>query len=259
MFGIGFIIGPILGGILGDWWVRGPFLAAALLNALNLAMALFVLPESRKGDGGASFDLANLNPLKPLGWALTFAGLLPLMAIFIILNLVGTIYGTVWALFGEDAFAWSASMIGLSLGAWGLLHAGVQMFLVGPVAARVGERAALLVGVSCELAAFTITAFAGAGWIVFAIMPLYALSGLGIPALQALTTAQVDADNQGKLQGVLASLVSLAAIFGPVFFGYVYFWLKPSWPGAVWLVGGAIYLIVIPLMLALRRRAPAGV
>lgn len=112
MFGIGFIIGPVLGGILGDWWVRAPFIAAALLNAANFALALLVLPESRKGDAGARFNAASLNPFKPLGWALTFKALLPLMAIFLIMNFVGTMYGTVWALFGEDAFGWSELMIG---------------------------------------------------------------------------------------------------------------------------------------------------
>ena len=116
MFGIGFIIGPILGGVLGEVWIRAPFVAAALLNGVNLALAYFVLPESRAGDSTAKFDLANLNPFKPLGWALTFKALLPLMAIFVIMNFVGTMYGTVWALFGEDMFQWSGLMIGLSRG-----------------------------------------------------------------------------------------------------------------------------------------------
>jgi DHA1 family tetracycline resistance protein-like MFS transporter len=253
MFGVGFIIGPVLGGVLGDVWVRAPFIAAALLNAANFALALFVLPESRPGDAGTKFDLKTLNPFKPLGWALGFRALLPLIGVFVVLNFVGTIYGTVWALFATDAFKWNATMIGLSLGAWGLLHAGVQIVLVGPVVARIGERAALLAGVSCELAAFVVTAIATDGWIIFAIMPLYALSGLGIPALQSLTTQQVDADNQGKLQGVLSSLVSLSAVFGPLFFSYAYFLLRPSWPGVIWLAGGAVYLLALPLMLGLRK------
>jgi DHA1 family tetracycline resistance protein-like MFS transporter len=254
MFGIGFIIGPVLGGVLGDVWVRAPFMAAALLNAMNFALALFVLPESRPGEAGLKFELSTLNPFKPLGWALGFRALLPLIAIFVVLNFVGTLYGTAWALFGADAFQWSATMIGLSLGVWGLLHAGVQIILVGPVVARIGERAALLVGIGCELLAFVITAIATDGWIIFAIMPLYALSGLGIPALQSLTTQQVDADNQGKLQGVLSSLVSLSAVFGPLFFGYAYFLLRPTWPGAIWLAGGAVYLLALPLLLSILRR-----
>ena len=258
MFGIGFIIGPVLGGVLGDVWVRAPFIAAALLNGLNLALAYFVLPESRAGDSSAKFDLANLNPFKPLGWALTFKALLPLMAIFIIMNFVGTMYGTIWALFGEDMFDWSGLMIGLSLGAFGLFHAGAQAFLTGPAAERLGEKGAFLTGMAFEVTALVILGFATQGWILFALGPLFALGGIGMPALQSLTTRQVDADNQGKLQGVLASLVSLAAVFGPLFFSTVYFAIKPQWPGATWMIGAAVYLLALPLLLGLRETRKAA-
>jgi DHA1 family tetracycline resistance protein-like MFS transporter len=93
---------------------------------------------------------------------------------------------------------------------------------------------------------------------MFAIMPLFAVGGVGMPALQSLTTAQVDADNQGRLQGVLASIVSLASVFGPLFFSTVYFAVSPSWPGAVWLVGCAVYAFALPLMLGLRTRGAAA-
>jgi MFS transporter, DHA1 family, tetracycline resistance protein len=259
MFGVGFIIGPVLGGVLGEAWVRAPFIAAALLNGLNLALAYFVLPESRHGDSTARFDLANLNPFKPLGWAFTFKALLPLMAIFVIMNFVGTMYGTVWALFGEDKFQWSGLMIGLSLGAFGLFHAGAQAFLTGPAAARLGEKGAFLTGMAFEITALVIMGFATQGWILFALGPLFALGGIGMPALQSLTTRQVDADNQGKLQGVLASLVSLAAVFGPLFFSTIYFAIKHEWPGAIWMIGGAVYLLALPLLLGLREvTKPSG-
>jgi DHA1 family tetracycline resistance protein-like MFS transporter len=253
MFGVGFIIGPVLGGVLGDVWVRAPFLVAAGLNALNFALALFVLPESRKGDEQAKFDFDTLNPFKPLGWALSFSTLLPLMAIFVIMNFVGTMYGTVWALFSQDTFQWNGFMVGLSLATFGIFHAGAQALLTGPAAARLGEKWAMVLGMACELTALIILGFATQGWILFALAPLFALGGIGMPALQSLTTRQVDADNQGKLQGVLASLVSLSAVFGPLFFSYVYFLLKPTWPGLVWIVGGAVYLLALPLLLGIRR------
>lgn len=254
MFGIGFIIGPVVGGFLGEHWVRAPFLLAALLNAANFALALFVLPESRRGDPGARFSLSTLNPFRPLGWALSFRALLPLMAIFVILNFVGTMYGTVWAVFGEDMFAWNGYTIGLSLGVFGVFHAGAQALLTGPAARRLGEKWALVLGMACELAALVILGFATQGWILFALAPLFALGGIGMPALQSITTQQVDEDNQGKLQGVLASLVSLSAIFGPLFFSSVYFALKPTWPGLVWIVGGGVYLLALPLLLGIRKR-----
>src|SRR5690554_3124507 len=118
------------------------------------------------------------------------------MAIFVILNFVGTVYGTIWALFGEDSFAWSGMMIGLSLGAYGVFHAGAQAFLTGPAVARLGERWALVVGMGCELTALLILGVATQGWVLFALAPLFALGGIGIPALQSLTTTQVDADRQ---------------------------------------------------------------
>jgi DHA1 family tetracycline resistance protein-like MFS transporter len=253
MFGIGFIIGPVIGGVLGDVWVRAPFIAAAVLNALNFALALFVLPESRAGDAGTRFDLTNLNPFKPLGWALTFTQLLPLIVIFVIINFVATMYGTAWAMFGEDAFQWSTFWVGLSLGAYGVFHAGSQAFLTGPAVQRLGERWALIVGIGCEVAALVVVGFATQGWIIFAIMPLFALGGVGMPALQSLMTQKVDADNQGKLQGVLSGLVSLSAVFGPLFFSYVYFLVRPGWPGAIWIVGAALYMFALPVMFGIRR------
>jgi len=257
MFGIGFIIGPVLGGILGDYWVRAPFIAAAILNAINFALALFVLPESRAGTPGARFEWKTLNPFIPLKWALTFKALIPLMAIFVIMNFVGTMYGTVWALFSEDSFQWNGVTIGLSLGAFGFFHAGAQAFLTGPAVARLGERWALVVGMACELTALGILGFATHGWVLFALAPLFALGGIGMPALQSLTTTQVDADRQGQLQGVLASLVSLASVFGPLFFSLVYFSIRPAWPGLIWIVGAGVYLLALPLMLSIRRRVAA--
>nr|AIA17962.1 TetA [uncultured bacterium] len=255
--GIGFIIGPVLGGLLGDIWIRAPFIAAAGLNALNFALALFVLPESRPGQKGVKFDFKALNPLVPLGWALGVKTLLPLIAVFFILNFVGNMYGTVWALFGVDAFQWNGLMVGLSLAGYGLFHAIVQAVLPGPVAKRIGERNALLVGMAFESAGLLISAVATQGWIIFAVLPLYALGGVGVPALQSLTTQQVGEDKQGQLQGVMASIVSLASIFGPLFFSAVYFGIRDSWPGIVWAVGVGIYLLVIPVILTVRARPAA--
>ena len=254
MFGIGFIIGPVLGGVLGDIWVRAPFLAAAVLNGANFALALFVLPESHPGgDRSARFDWQTLNPFKPLGWVFGFAPLLPLIAIFVIMNFVGTMYGTIWALFGEDTFGWNGLTIGLSLGAYGLFHAGAQAFLTGPVAAWLGDRWTLIAGLCCELLALVILGLATEGWVIFALSPLFALAGVGMPALQSLITRQVDADNQGKLQGVMASLVSLASVFGPIAFSALYYAFRADWPGLTWIIGAGVYLLAIPLMLGIRK------
>ena len=112
---------------------------------------------------------------------------------------------------GEDSFQWSGLMIGLSLGAFGVFHAGAQAFLTGPAVARLGERWALVVGMACELTALVIVGFASQGWILFALAPLFALGGIGMPALQSLTTRQVDADKQGQVLGGQAYLDVLRA------------------------------------------------
>ncbi len=259
MFGIGFIIGPVLGGFLGDIWVRAPFIVAAVLNALNFALALFVLPESRPGQRGAAFEWRSLNPFRPLGWALSLTGLLPLIGVFFVLTFGSQMYGTVWALWGQDAFQWNGVMVGLSLGAFGLFHAGAQAFLPGPITRRLGERNTMYFGMACECASLLVIAFAGMrqGWVVFALMPMFALGAVGMPALQSLATQQADADTQGQLQGVLASVVSLASIFGPLFFSLVYFAARSTRPGLIWLVGIGVYLFAIPLIWVVRPRPAA--
>lgn len=258
MFGIGFIIGPVLGGMLGDVWVRAPFIAAACLNFINFGVALFLLPESRKGQPEARFSFDTLNPFKPLRWALTFKALIPLMGLFVILNFVGQVYGTVWAQFSEDMFGFNGLTIGLSLGAFGICHALAQAFLTGPAVAWLGERWALVVGMAFEAGAMLSLAFVAHGWILFAMAPVFALGGIGMPALQSLTTKLVDSDRQGQLQGVLASLVSLSAVFGPLFFSLLYFQVRHSWPGLIWIAALACYLLALPLMLGIRT-ARAGV
>lgn len=252
MFGVGFIIGPVVGGILGDAWLRAPFLAAAALNGINFALALFILPESHRGERGAGFTWETLNPFRPLAWAITFKALVPLMAIFLIMNFVGTVYGTAWAQFSEDQFAFTGMLIGLSLGAFGVFHALAQAFLTGPAVAWLGERWALVVGMAFEIGAMLTLAFASHGWLLFAMAPIFALGGIGMPALQSFTTRQVDSDRQGQLQGVLASIVSLAAIFGPLVFSMLYGRIRHDWPGGVWIAAIFVYLLALPLMLGLR-------
>ncbi len=251
MFGVGFILGPVLGGALGDYWLRLPFLAAAALNAANLLLALFVLPESRTPTR-EKIDLAALNPLRPLRWALSMKALLPMIATFFVLSATGEVYGTCWALWGNDAFGWNGMWVGLSLGAFGVCQTLAQAFLPGPAVRLLGERGAVLAGIASACTALAAMAFITQGWMVFAIMPLVALSGIGSPALQSLATRQVDAGRQGQFQGVLASAMSLASIIAPLGFSSFYFVVRAEWPGAIWLSALVVNAIAIPLVLRLR-------
>ena len=257
MFGIGFIIGPLLGGLLGDYWLRLPFIAAAVLNACNLLLALFILPESRT-PAREKIDLAALNPLRPLRWVFLMKGLLPVILVFFILSATGEAYGTCWAMWGFDTFHWNGLWIGLSLGTFGVCHTLVQAILPGPATKLLGDRRAVVVGIACACIALVTLAFANQGWIVFAIMPVFALSDIGTPAFQSLATRLVDPARQGQLQGVMTSAVSLASIIGPLAFSTFYFVVQRQWPGAIWLSVVVVYAAAVPLVfLGTRTARPA--
>lgn len=259
MFGAGFIVGPVLGGVLGDYWLRLPFLAAAVLNAGNLLLALLVLPESRTPSGDTRIDLAALNPLRPLRWVLSMQRLVPITGVFFILSATGEVYGTCWALWGGDAFGWNGRWIGLSLGAFGVCQSLAQAFLPQRAVRLLGERGAVLAGIAGACVALVAMAFATQGWMVFAIVPIVALTGIGTPALQALATRLVDESRQGQFQGVLASAVSLASVVGPLVFSSLYFVVRARWPGAIWLSAVAVSLLAVPLVLTLRFPAATPV
>ena len=257
MFGIGFIAGPVLGGVLGDYWLRLPFIAAAALNAGNLLLALFVLPESRT-PSHEKVDLAALNPLRPMRWVFSMKNLMPVIFVFFLLSATGEAYGTCWALWGGDAFQWNGLWIGLSLGTFGVCQSLAQAFLPGPAVKLLGERSAILTGIAGACVALVVMAFARQGWIIFAIMPVFALAGIGTPALQSLATRLVDESRQGQFQGVLASAVSFASIVGPLAFSTFYVVVQKRWPGAVWLSVVVVYGLAVPLVLSLRFRPRAS-
>ncbi|XBS70105.1 MFS transporter [Acerihabitans sp. KWT182] len=177
MFGVGFIIGPVLGGMLGDYWVRLPFIAAAVLNGVNFLSAWYMLPESRT-PSHQRINLAALNPLRPLRWVFTKKRLLPITLVFFILSATGEVYGTCWALWSYDTFRWNGFWIGLSLGIFGICQTLVQALLPGPAARLIGERGSVLAGIGCTCIALVVLAFASRDWVVFALMPLFALGGV---------------------------------------------------------------------------------
>jgi DHA1 family tetracycline resistance protein-like MFS transporter len=177
---------------------------------------------------------------------------LPIVIVFFIFSGIGEVYGTCWALWGYDAFRWNGLWIGLSLGAYGACQALAQAFLPGPAVKFLGERATILTGLAGTCVALTILAFATQSWIVFAIMPIFVLGGVGVPSLQSMATRMVSKDLQGQFQGVLASAVSLASVIAPLGFSSLYFVVQPHWPGAIWLSVVAIYALALPLILGLR-------
>ncbi len=252
MFGAGFIIGPVLGGLLGDHWLRLPFIAAAVLNGANLLLALFLLPESR-APSRRRIELSALNPLGPFKRLVSMKALLPVVLVYFVFSAAGESYGTCWALWGFDTFGWNGLRIGLSLGAFGICQTLCQALLPGPATRLLGERWSVLTGIASACLALLVMAFANRGWMIFAIMPVFTLVGIGNPAFQALATKKVEAGRQGELQGLIASTISLASVIAPLGFSSLYFVVRENWPGGIWLSVIALYAVAVPLVLVSTR------
>ena len=251
--GLGFVVGPLIGGALGDWSLRAPFVAAAVMNALNLALAWFALPESNQ-NRTARLDLAKFNAFSSLHRLQGRPPLLPLVGVFAVIALVSQVPGSLWILYGQERYGWSAWVAGLSLACYGGLHAISQAFVTGPMVARLGERRALLAGVAADGIGFVGMGVAVAGWMPFALLPLFALGGLALPALQAVLARQVDEQQQGELQGTLASIASLIGVGGPLIVTAGFAATQSSWPGSVWIIAAALYLLALPLLYSRRAR-----
>lgn len=249
-FGVGFIAGPAIGGLLGGVSPRAPFLVAAVLNFTTLLIALLVLKEPKRER--RETPAVSLNPFAPLRWAFGFPVLLPLLGATVLLTMIGEVGGTIWVVYVEDKFVWEPLTVGISLTLFGLFHALAQAFLAGPISEKFGEMKALAVAIAADSIAYILIALATQGWMAFALLPLLCLGGIGAPALQSMMTAGVDANNQGRLQGVVAGLTSLASIIAPLAISTTYFATRSTFPGLVWIGGAALYLLCVPL-LALKR------
>jgi DHA1 family tetracycline resistance protein-like MFS transporter len=244
-FGIGMTLGPTIGGLVGTISPRAPFMVAAALNGVNLLTGYFLLPESHLKTTKA-ISIAILNPLTSLRWAYSLKILTSLMVVFFIIQLVGQVPATLWVLFCEERFQWDAMLIGLSLTWFGLLHALAQAFLTGRVTKWLGEKGSLLLGMCADGIGYILLAFATEGRMVLPIMFLLALGGIGTPALQAVLSNKVSEEDQGQLQGSLASLTSCTSIIGPLVFSTLYLSSLATWNGLSWVVGAALYLVCLP-------------
>jgi DHA1 family tetracycline resistance protein-like MFS transporter len=249
--GVGFIVGPAAGGLLREFGLFWPFLTAAAAAALNLVVCLFVLPETRSAEPHeAAAD--PFRGLREIGAFTSISGLLMCAFLF---ALIGEVGGSVWVFYVHDRFGWQGMSVGLSLALFGLFHALVQAFIVGPATKRLGERLTLLLAMACDGLSYCLLAVVPEGWMIFALVPILCLGGMGPSVLAGLTSRRAGDDRQGQLQGVTASLASLAAIIGPSVFLMLYFATRPTFPGLVWIFGAALYL---PCLLVLARRKAYG-
>ncbi|MBK6377811.1 MAG: TCR/Tet family MFS transporter [Xanthomonadales bacterium] len=248
-FGIGFIVGPALGGFLGGISVRAPFWVAAALALANFLYGLLVLPESLpKERRSARFDLKNANPLGALRMLRRYPQVFALAVVFFLVAFAQYALNSTFVLYTDFRFQWGPREVGYALALVGVCSGIVQAGLVRRLVPRFGERPVMLAGLLFGLSGFITLGLAGNSTIFLLGIPLLALAGLGGPTTQSIITRQVDPAEQGRLQGAITSLTSLATIFGPVVFSQTFAWFIGAsapvhLPGAAFLLSASLILL----------------
>jgi MFS transporter, DHA1 family, tetracycline resistance protein len=215
-FGVGFVLGPLIGGLLAAIDPRAPFYAAAGLALANLAFGFFVLPETVTDATRRPFNLARANPLGALKAVTRLPGLRRLLATFLLLGIAMNVYPAIWAYFGQARFGWDSTMVGVSLAVYGISFAVGQALLVGPLIRRFGEHRAAHMGMWVNVATLTCLGLVTSPVLALMITPVTALGGVVTPALQSIASRATPPDAQGELQGVFASLNAIAMITSPL-------------------------------------------
>ncbi len=221
-FGVGFILGPMLGGLLAEYGSRAPFYAAALLAFLNLLFGYFVLPETVTDSIRRPFEWRRSNPFGAFQQMKKLPGMIPMLSVFLLLSIAFFVYPAIWAYFGRAQFEWDARMVGISLACYGLGIVIIQGALIRLILKRLGERATVMLGMSVHLCTFLIYPFMTQTWHVFAYLPISVFSAVAVPALQGLMSNSVAKNAQGELQGAMASLTAVATIVSPLLMTQVF-------------------------------------
>ncbi len=246
-FGLGFVFGPVIGGLLAGLDTRAPFVAAAVLATANLILGLIVLPETLPPERRRPFRLGRANPFGALVAMAARPGLGPTLAAFLLLAVAMGVYPAIWPWFGRARFGWDAGMIGLSLAVYGISFAAGQALLVGPVIRRLGEHRAALFGMTVNLVTLTAMGLVTNPMLGLALIPFTALGGVTTPALQAIFSRAAPDTAQGEVQGVLSSLTAVATIVSPLLMTSVF--SAATAPGAAVGAPGAPFLVSAGLML----------
>ena len=215
-FGIGFVMGPLIGGLLASIDLHLPFFAAGGLALANMIFGLFVLPETLSAGNRRAFSITRANPLGALRAVGRLPGLRALLVTFLLLGIAMNVYPAIWAFFGKARFGWDTTMIGYSLALYGVSFALGQALLVGPMIRRLGEHRAALWGMWVDITTLTALGLVTSPVLALMLTPITALGGVTTPALQAILSRNTPADAQGELQGVLSSLNAIAMITAPL-------------------------------------------
>ncbi|NQY15142.1 MAG: TCR/Tet family MFS transporter [Henriciella sp.] len=220
--GLGFIFGPAIGGLLGEYWVRLPFIVAGGLILLVCLWGVFFFPETLKTENRRAFSWARANPLGSLISIGRFPSVLIILGALFLIQLGNHSYSSIWSFYVSAVANWTPFFIGLSISIYGFGVAGVQGGLTGPAIARFGEVKAVYFALGVGIVSFLILGFAQSGLHIYVAIVIGAFAGFLSPALQALMTQRTPADSQGELQGAISSLYSLAAIISPAVMAIIF-------------------------------------
>jgi DHA1 family tetracycline resistance protein-like MFS transporter len=264
-FGVGFILGPVIGGLLGSYGLRMPFFAAAGLAGVNWLYAFFFLPESLKRENRRAFDWKRANPLGTFKSLFQYKVIKQLFVALTLVYIAAHAVQSNWSFFTNEAFHWGPKEIGISLGVVGITFAIVQGGLIRIIIPKLGQSRSVYVGLTLTALGMLLYAFATQSWMMYAFTIVYCLGGIAGPALQGIMAGIIPANAQGELQGGFTSLMSMTSIVGPLLMNVVMFSYFTSdaapiyFPGSAMLLG-AIFCLIASLIArgALKRNAPVA-
>ena len=265
-FGIGFVLGPAIGGMASGWHITAPFWIAAAISAINVGFGLFILPESLRQENRRPFGKRDLNPFGIIARAFVIPGLaIPLICIFAF-EFANMVYPTLWAFWGREVFGWDGFTIGLTLSAYGILIAAVQAGILPQLTKRFGDYKNLVFATIASFVGLVGYGFTDALWMVAVFLPIAALSDMAPPLMTAFAANRVGEDQQGLVQGVIASLSSVAAVAAPLALTGVFERFVNNGgsggsegiylPGAPFFVSALIIVAIVPLILRLKTPPP---
>jgi len=257
-FGLGFVLGPLIGGLLAEYGTRAPFYAAAILSGLNALFGWVVLKETVTDAIRRPFSLKRANPFGAFKALSKLPMIGTLLGVYFFYSIAHTVYPAIWSYFGKERFDWHPATIGLSLGLFGIMMAVVQGFLIRPAIKYLGERGTIIYGLFFDILAFGFLSIVTSGTVALLFVPLAALAGIVSPALQGLMSQAVGDDQQGELQGALTSLSALAMIISPMLMTSTFAAFTSEtapfyMPGAPFLL--ALILTLMAIALFMRHRS----
>ena len=257
-FGVGFVLGPLLGGLLGEFGFRVPFFAAAGLATFNLILGYFVLPETVTDKIRRPFDPARSNPLGALRQIRKITGLVRFLVVFFLYEFAFYVYPAVWVYFSKTQFGWNSAMIGLSLASFGISIAVVQGLFIRHIIPKLGERKTIVFGLVFNISVFLVLGFITSAFWAFLLAPVSALGAIVIPAMRGIMANKAEDNQQGEVQGIVASTQSLAVIFAPLVLTYVFYAsTRPessfNLPGAPFLFSAAIVSLSLAIFVTRQK------